>query len=130
MLNSISCYDSAPLSRKRLLSLLILTASFGFAVPEARAQLVVASFGTNDTRRYDQVTGAFLGVFTSGGGLDHPTGVLIGPDGNLYVGSAFTNQVKRFNRTTGAFIDNFASGGGLDAPNGMSFGPDGNLYVG
>ena len=102
------------------------------AVPYACADLLVSSQTpptANTVLRYNGTTGAFVGIFASGGGLDDPLGLTVGPDGNLYVASANTNQVLRYNGTTGAFIDVFASGGGLDGPEQAVFGPDGNLYV-
>src|SRR5205814_10687594 len=53
------------------------------------------------------------------GGLSIPTGMIFGPDGNLYVSNHDTNSVLRFNGATGAFIDVFASGNGLDGPQGL-----------
>ncbi len=71
----------------------------------------------NSIRRFDQ-SGAFIDVFVSAGagGLDDPTGVTFGPDGNLYVSGIVNNAVLRYNGTTGAFIDVFTSGFGLLAP--------------
>lgn len=99
-------------------------------------------------RRYDGTTGAFLGVFVSGGsgGLNSPVGMVFGPDGNLYVADGgflggSTPAVLRFQGPTGptpgAFIDAFvpAGRGGLLQPFGVLFGPDRNgdglqdLYV-
>jgi glucose/arabinose dehydrogenase len=80
--------------------------------------------------RYNRTTGAFTGTSASGGGLNDPLGLVIGPDGNLYVASGNTNSILRFNGgDTGAFIDVFASGGGLHGPSNMVFGADQNLYV-
>ena len=72
-------------------------------------------------------------------GMQGPTGVTFGPDGNLYVASPAVTRasggiVRRFSGTTGAFIDEFvspvpANNGGLNFPQGLVFGPDGNLYV-
>jgi hypothetical protein len=65
-----------------------------------------------------------------------PKGVVIGPDGNLYVAVRTANglggEVMRFNPVTGNFIDDFVvsnSANDLNRPEGLAFGPDGNLYV-
>lgn len=99
--------------------------------PGARADLLVSSSATNSVLAYDDVTGAFAGVFASGGGLSAPWGLTYGPDGNLYVASNGSQAVLRYNGTTGAFIDAFVptSSGGLFDPTGLTFGADGNLYV-
>jgi len=97
-----------------------------------QADLFVSSqAGTqaNHVLRYDGTTGASLGVFDSGGGLEGPLGITFGPDGNLYVASANNNRVVRYDGVSGANLGTFASGGGLAAPISLTFGPDGNLYV-
>jgi hypothetical protein len=68
------------------------------------------------------------------GGLREPTGVLFGPDHNLYVSSRSFDKngpkaVLQYNGTTGAFLGDFADQHQLFSPQGMIFGPDGNLYV-
>jgi hypothetical protein len=94
------------------------------------SNLYVASRDTNQVLRYNGLTGAFMGVFASGGGLTQPGAVTWGPDGNLYVCSLQANgQILRYNGQTGSFMDVFAQGGGLSYPNGAAFGPDGDLYV-
>jgi sugar lactone lactonase YvrE len=83
------------------------------------------------------LTGEFLGVAASGGGLTRPYGNAFAPDGSLFVSSFRTNQILRYNVTTGAFLGVFASdnnsglgsANGLNGPNGLLFGPDGSLYV-
>lgn len=83
------------------------------------------------------LTGEFLGVAASGGGLARPYGNAFAPDGSLFVSSFRTNQILRYDGTTGAFLGVFASdnnGGlgtvnGLNGPNGLLFAPDGSLYV-
>lgn len=109
--------------------------------------LLVSNNSLNSVLRYDAATGAFIDQFVPGnnsfpgaGGLVSPTGLAIGPDGNLYVGSGISASgpahpagVLRYNGTTGAFIDVFATlpriNGAEGSPKGMLFGPDGNLYV-
>lgn len=79
-----------------------------------------------------------------GGGEFHPRGIVLGPDGKLYVSNfpdlstGLGGQVLRFSPETGEFIDVFIAsrGGGsckcgneLNRPEGLVFSPDGNLYV-
>ncbi|HEY7086808.1 MAG TPA: DUF3466 family protein [Tepidisphaeraceae bacterium] len=102
----------------------IIDVAFG---PDGNAY--VTTFFANTVERVDPSTGAPLGTFASGGGLEVVTGLTFGPDGNLYVASRNTNDVRRFNGITGAFMDVFASGGELSATENLVFGPDGDLYV-
>jgi hypothetical protein len=87
----------------------------------------VSSPTTDDVKRFDGATGAFIDVFAAG--IDFPTSFTFGPDGNLYVGRF--GKVNRFNGATGAFIDTFVApgSGGVGAVAGLTFGPDGNLYL-
>lgn len=94
----------------------------------AQDSLLVTSRFTDEVLRYD-ASGAFLGAFASGGGLDNPVGLTFGPDGELYVASGETDQVLRYDGASGAFLGVFAQGGGLDAPRQVNFGPDGHLHV-
>ena len=70
------------------------------------------------------------GVYSSGGLPDGPSGLAIGPDGNLYVVSLNTDEVLRF-ELNGTYLGPFVSAGagGLDAPRDVVFDGDGNLYV-
>lgn len=108
----------------------LVLASLATSLPSAHAgELLVTSRFTDEVLRYDLATGAFLGVFADGGGLDNPVGLSFGPDGALYVVSADTNQVLRYDGTSGAFLDVFAGGNLLAGPRQLNFGPDGHLYV-
>jgi hypothetical protein len=100
--------------------------------------LYVNSFGTNSVMRYEGTTGAPLpalgqmgATFASGGGLQNPTALILGRDGNLYVSSQANSSVLRYDGTTGDFLDAFVPTGlgGLNTPRGLVFAPDGNLYV-
>ena len=72
----------------------------------------------------DSTTGALIPPLPPMVPTSSPTGIAVGPDGNLYVGSSATGQVSRFNPTTGAF----GVFGTAPAPiAGLSFGPDGEL---
>ncbi len=98
--------------------------------PDHNLYVVVTNVLTvNEVRRYNGVTGASMGVFAKGGGLQGPSNVVFGPDGNLYVSSSDNGEVIRFHGKTGASMGVFAHGGGLQSPQGLTFGPDGNLYV-
>jgi hypothetical protein len=89
--------------------------------------------------QFDEKTGAWIRdllptvPFTTDNG---PRGVVIGPDGNLYVAvrtfSGLGGEVMRFNPATGAFLGDFVDSNptnDLNRPEGLVFGPDGNLYV-
>jgi sugar lactone lactonase YvrE len=93
--------------------------------------ILVGGEASNAVHGYDRSTGAFTGVFASGG-LSGPDGLAFGPDGNLYVSSYASSQIHKFNGTTGAAMGLFigAGSGGLSTPVGITFGADGNLYVG
>ena len=115
---------SSPRLRLRcgLVLLLCLAGWLGGSVTEASAELLVISGVTNQVKSYNETTGAFIGNFTSAGGIGSAVSLTFGPDGNLYVGS-FALRVNRYNGTTGVFIDVFASG--MDEALGVVFGKDG-----
>ena len=100
------------------------------AVDVSGGALLVGSKETDSVIAYDSTTGDLLGTFLSGGGLDWPTGIAVGPDGFIYVGSVLTNEILRYDAVTGAFDSVFAdASSGLQYPFGMTFGPSGHLYV-
>ena len=78
-------------------------------------------------------SGAYVGDFVGAGhgGLNHPTGMLLVPGGNLLVSSRDTNSVIEYDATTGAHVGVFVGpgSGGLVAPFGLARNPAGNLFV-
>lgn len=115
--------------------------------PPTTSVLLVGDLGANKILRYDLITGApypasgqagadFVPV--SSGGLQKPEGMVIGPDGDLYVSSTGSNSILRFDASSGmpkpasgqSGADFVPSGfQGLAHPQGIAFGPDGDLYV-
>ena len=79
--------------------------------------LYVGSSGTGAVLRYDGKTGAPLGVFATGGGLDAPSGFAFSPaDGDLYVESRLSNKLLRYDGHSGAFKSAVTDGGEVEAP--------------
>lgn len=103
------------------------------ALPKrADIELLLINYVGGEVKRFNGRTGAFIDDFASGSGLTHPAGLVIGPDGNLYVSSEDSHTIIRYDGRTGQFMDNFVTqerNGGLNSPHGLAFGPDGNLYV-
>jgi subtilisin-like proprotein convertase family protein len=62
--------------------------------------------------------------------LQDPTGLVFGPNGNLFISSQQSNSIQEAIGTSGQFAGHFVStNGGLNAPSYMVFGPNGDLYV-
>jgi sugar lactone lactonase YvrE len=132
--------------RKRKLVIILLV---GMAMTVlnswAQAELFVSNEqGDNSILRYDERTGAFLGVFipAGSGGLVWPDGLLFGPDGNFYVCDVVTQSILRYDGITGDPLPSAGNDGATFVPAGsglffggggggawLIFGPDGNLYV-
>ncbi len=101
-------------------------------VSQALAQdLLVSSRFSDNVLRFDSGTGAFVGVFAEGNGMENPNGIAYGPDGNLYVGLGDVGRVMRVDGQSGAYIDDFIDpgAGGLVGSRAITFGPGGDLYV-
>lgn len=102
----------------------------------AQSGLLVSGYGSQSIHRYDELSGAPLGVVASAPGAQS---LRYGPDGCLYACAEEQDRVLKLDGSTGAFLANFVSddpattgvdeSGGLDAPTAAVFGPDGNLYV-
>src|SRR5262245_48209705 len=60
--------------------------------------LLVAAVFEDKILRFDGATGQYIDDFVTpkSGGLDEPSGMAVGSDGNLYVASAQTNQIFRY----------------------------------
>jgi hypothetical protein len=111
---------------------LFVASLLGYSFDETKPGLLQAFNGT---------TGAFRGLLAPSAGLAssfHPRGVVIGPDGLLYVSNdpvlgGTDGHVLRFDPATRNFKDIFVSNDvcicDFNRPEGLVFGPDGNLYV-
>lgn len=100
--------------------------------PLCEASLLVSSFDNDRVIRYSfrsHLPAVF--VPSGSGGLDGPSKLVCGDDGNLYVSSQANDRILRYDGGTGSFMGIFvaAGSGGLNTPVGLDFGPDGNLYV-
>jgi sugar lactone lactonase YvrE len=128
----------------------VASASGGLSTPQgltfgADGNLYVVSLGTSSVMRYQGPSGVSPGsplpatgqsgatfVSTGSGGLDSPTDLVFGPDGNLYVSSRITAPaVLKFDGTTGNLLSTYVvpGSGGLAQPRGLAFDQDGRLYV-
>ena len=90
--------------------------------------VLVSGYGNSTIKRYNGLTGAYIGDFTSGYSLASPSKMSIGPDSLIYVTqwSTIQNKIARFD-LQGNFVDEFTDG----APNGLGhvWDEEGNFYV-
>lgn len=117
----------------RLLLVMVgaLTLGVGNCSPPARADLYVVSDRTDSVLRYDDATGAYLGLLDDQGhsGFNGAIGLTFGPDGGLYLCRGYANAVFRYSPGNSGF-QVFTSGGDLSGPHTCAFGgPDNDLYV-
>jgi len=123
--------------------------------PAATPVLVAASYFDGSVYEVNPTTGALLntlaGPNSSQSGVSGPSGVAVGPDGNLYIscqnlptalgGDPSQNDIVRYNVITQkvepfigkSVLQNIATTSPINdsffGPAGLAFGPDGNLYV-
>lgn len=92
--------------------------------------LYIADEGSDSVLAFDALSGAFEGTFVASGagGLDKPTDLDFGPDGDLYVVSRNTNNILRYHGETGAFLGEFVAGGtaSLGSPTCLEWRSNGN----
>ncbi len=133
VLNFIGEYHAISGVRVKISTTGALSAPQDVVVGPGGNKVFVSSANTNKIVHFNAHTGTLLGDFVpaGSGGLNYPTGIIFGPNGNLFVSSRNTNSVLQYDGATGAFINAFvpAGSGGLISPFGLIFGPNGNLFV-
>ncbi|RVU48227.1 hypothetical protein EA187_01975 [Lujinxingia sediminis] len=67
-------------------------------------------------------------TLTTGADLHATNGIVVGPDGNLYVASVLSRAIAVVNPRSGRIIDMIGTERGVDSPDDLIFGPDGSLY--
>lgn len=87
--------------------------------------VLIGSQLTNDIRRYDPTSGAYISTLTSFPG---PSDMEIGPNGNLYVCSYTDSMVAEIDPVSGATLSSFTQNFG-DRTNDIAFLPGGNILV-
>jgi hypothetical protein len=94
--------------------------------------IYVVSENTQQILRYRADDLAYVDTFITAPAGTNPTGVAVGPDGDVYVGGYASQSVLRFDGGSGAAkgVAVAPRAAGLQGPdNGLRFGPDGRLYV-
>ncbi|HVT27503.1 MAG TPA: hypothetical protein VHE81_05735 [Lacipirellulaceae bacterium] len=80
----------------------------------------------NKVFRFDEQGNKLPNDIPTSAGISFPTGIAVGPDGNIYVSDSGMGRIVYFDGQTGAALGTFASG---FAPAQLDFGPNGDLYV-
>jgi tetratricopeptide (TPR) repeat protein len=79
---------------------------------QADGSLCVVNSGLSCVQRYGKQTGVVAEAFAKDEKLQHALGLLIGPDGDLYVSGWESSNVMRFDGKTGQFREEFVRSGG------------------
>ena len=112
---------------------LIVAAQISLISLKAEAAKLVASRNSGTVLAFDEQTGDYLGVFIEqgSGGLEAPSSLAYGPNGNLYVSDYDNSSVLVYDGVTGDFIKTFipSGSGGLISPETIAFGSDDELYI-
>lgn len=100
-----------------------------YAASTAQADLLALEYFSFKIFRFDETTGAPLGVFADLSPAVHqsPDDMAMGPDGNLYVGDFSNGRILRYNGRSGAFIDVFTKAAAT--PGKITFDAAGNLFT-
>ncbi|MEZ6098270.1 MAG: dockerin type I domain-containing protein [Pirellulaceae bacterium] len=111
-------------NRTRFVLTTIVSLTLLAIVPRcAFATLLVADRITNRVLKFDENTGNYLGDLIgpdnpeSASSLNDPSGMVLGPDDNLFIASRATGQVLKFNVQTGQYLGEFAMG--INGPSGL-----------
>lgn len=103
--------------------------------PTDSSQDIFVSNGFNldhAIQRFNGQTGEFIEAFVvPEAGMEVPSGIAFGPNGDLFVASYGTGKILRYDGTNGSLVPSilFASLGAASGPRFIAFDPDGNLYV-
>lgn len=89
----------------------------------------ISSRNTGTVKRFDALTGQYLGEFGKEQTGGETQDVAIGPDGMLYVISLQARNILKFDPATGAFLGYFSTGYELLKPTKLTFAPNGFAYV-
>src|SRR5438105_13346895 len=104
------------LKRHVQLATLVAIAMTAF-IPSESADLFVGDKDSsgNCVFRYNEMTGDFIDVFIlpGSGGLSSPRGLLLGPDGNLFVNSFDNNSGMRYDGANRAPLASPGQGGAV-----------------